>query len=55
MREKLMFQELVMNFINFWQNNSIKVKKKISLLKILATRKVHIFIANHEFCQFSTE
>ena len=43
--EKYLFQQFVVNFSNFRQNNSI-YEKKIMHLKILPLRKVHIWTIN---------
>ena len=51
--KKFIFRQLVANFADFRQNNSMhEKKKKIAHLKILATRKVHILTVNPEFYRF---
>ena len=45
-REKVIFWQLVANFVYFQQNNSLfvkkKINKKITHLKISATREIHV-------------
>ena len=50
LQEKFLFQQLVANFSNFWQNNSILCKKN-HIIKIAATRKVHLcaVVANFNY------
>ena len=53
--KKFILQQIVSNFADFWQNNSISEKKKIAHVKILALRKVHMLTVNPEFYWFLAE
>ena len=51
--KKFTFWQLIANFHDFWQNNSVLLQKnegKKKHLKISTTRRVHISTSSCEFC-----